>query len=112
VEIGRTEEAILLFERVLAIYRRMQGLDDSRSVDISLQLGGCLSASGRSAEAEPLLRQALFGFISRAERDGGVRSLVPPVLQIYVRCLQDVGLREGEIARRIAAVRRGAPDQL
>lgn len=58
-EQGRCEDALKLYDRALAIYREAEGRNDMEMATVLTAKGRCLTAVERSAEAVPILEQAL-----------------------------------------------------
>lgn len=93
--LGRTREAIASIDEALAIARRTYGPDHQLAAIYALNEGALLAASGRPADAEPLLREGLR-----------VRALSPDLLPGRRRTLPADDWRVADARRTLAAVLR------
>ena len=105
---GRTAEALVVFEAVLAAYRKLEA---HRNIGLTLiNLGALLPATGRAGEAIPLLREArsIFAELTATDPYNGVR--VEQALAVALLAAGELPQADAAAARAAEGMRRlGAP---
>ena len=101
---NRTDEAVTLYKRSLAIFEKQLGAESAEAAETRSQLGFVYVKAGNVAEAEPLLKDALAAY----ERSGDTeRSNVATILSLLAEIYRSQGraaeeAKIGDRARTIA----------
>ena len=99
---NRLGEAEPLMRRALAIDEGSYGPDHPDVATDLNNLAGLLQATNRLGEAEPLMRRALGIFLRFTRATGHEHPHLRDAIENYGGLLEELGLSEGEIARRLA----------